>query len=170
VSVQLRPIDEPAAEAIASGECPEGFACAADYPAEGDRIAAGMFLERIKAGADPRPFGAFLVCLAPDDAYRTTDHGSRELVIGGIGFHGPPDENGRVEIGYGIVPSQRRNGYATQALCRFAELARGLGAGALLAETEAENAASQGVLQKVDFIRFAQDERTVWFELALGRP
>jgi RimJ/RimL family protein N-acetyltransferase len=29
-------------------------------------------------------------------------------VVGNVGFHGLPDDQGRVEIGYGIVPSQRR--------------------------------------------------------------
>jgi RimJ/RimL family protein N-acetyltransferase len=167
--VQLRLIDEPAAEAIAAGGCPEGVRCPPDYPAEGDRVAAGMFLERCAAGVDPRPFGAFLVCLAPD-AYRTTDSSAAELVVGGIGFHGPPDENGRAEIGYGIVPSQRRNGYATQALRLLIEQARKLGAGTLIAETEPENEASRAALDRVGFARFGEDERAVWFELALGCP
>jgi RimJ/RimL family protein N-acetyltransferase len=173
VTLELRLIDEPAAQAILSGRCPEGFACATDFPGEGDRVAAGMFLERCAAGVDPRPFGVFLVCLAAVGAYRTTDSADFAglgLVVGGIGFHGDPDEEGRVEIGYGIVASQRRNGYATQALHRLVERARGLGAATLIAETERENEPSQGVLRKVGFVRFAEDERAVWFELALGRP
>jgi RimJ/RimL family protein N-acetyltransferase len=172
VTLELRLIDEPAAQAIVSGGCPEGFACASDYPAEGDRVAAGMFLERCAAGVDPRPFGAFLVCLVSDGAFRPTDSAdfaNPGLIIGGIGFHGDPDEQGRVEIGYGIVPSQRRHGYATQALHRLVEHARDLGATSLYAETEAGNEPSQGVLMKAGFIRFAQDVRAVWFELALGR-
>jgi RimJ/RimL family protein N-acetyltransferase len=169
VTLQLRPIDEAAAEAIVAAGCPEGFACAPDYPAEGDHVAAGMFLERCAADADPRPFGAFLVCLAPD-ACCTTDSEAPELIIGGIGFHGPPDANGRAEVGYGIVPSQRRNGYATQALRLLVEHARDLGAGALIAETEHQNEASRAVLTRVGFARFAEDDREAWFELALGCP
>jgi RimJ/RimL family protein N-acetyltransferase len=49
--------------------------------------------------------------------------GSRE-VIGTIGFHGPPDETGRVEIGYRVEPAYRRRGIASacvRALLAWAE-------------------------------------------------
>jgi RimJ/RimL family protein N-acetyltransferase len=38
------------------------------------------------------------------------------LIVGTIGFKSPPDSNGSVEIGYGIVPSQQGRGFATQAV------------------------------------------------------
>jgi RimJ/RimL family protein N-acetyltransferase len=174
VTLLLRLMDEPVAEAIVAGRCPDGWACAPDYPAESDRVAAAMFLERCAAGVDPRPFGAFLVCQVrqvgkvTQGAPVTTDSPPSELIIGGIGFHGGVDERGRVEIGYGIVASERRKGHATQALRLLIEHARQLGAVTLFAETEAGNEASQGVLTAVGFARYAQDERTVPFELALG--
>ncbi len=37
-------------------------------------------------------------------------------VIGSVGFHGPPDPHGRVEIGYDVVPAERRKGYAREAV------------------------------------------------------
>lgn len=40
----------------------------------------------------------------------------RRRVIGSIGFHGPPDERGRLELGYAIDPAYRQRGYAAEAM------------------------------------------------------
>jgi ribosomal-protein-alanine N-acetyltransferase len=37
-------------------------------------------------------------------------------VVGSVGFHAPPDDQGRVEIGYDIVASERRKGYACEGV------------------------------------------------------
>jgi [ribosomal protein S5]-alanine N-acetyltransferase len=41
--------------------------------------------------------------------------GSRRI-IGTAGFHAPPDAEGRVEIGYRVVPAHRRQGVATEVV------------------------------------------------------
>jgi RimJ/RimL family protein N-acetyltransferase len=40
----------------------------------------------------------------------------RGLAVGRAGFHGPPDAEGMVEVGYSIDPRFRRQGYARAAL------------------------------------------------------
>ena len=42
-------------------------------------------------------------------------HRQSRSVIGSVGFKGPPDEDGMVEIAYGIVPVFQGQGYATEA-------------------------------------------------------
>jgi RimJ/RimL family protein N-acetyltransferase len=146
--VRLHAIDPAVARQIVAGGCPDGFTAPLDYPAEGDRIAAGLFLEACAAGVDPRPFGRFLICL-PGQRLPT--------VIGGIGFSGGPDEAGRVEIGYGVVPSHQRRGYASAALGVLIPLAREFGATYLWAETDSANVASQRVLRRNGFRADASD-------------
>jgi RimJ/RimL family protein N-acetyltransferase len=45
----------------------------------------------------------------------TEADGSRR-VVGSIGFHGPPDALGRLEVGYSVDPPYRRRGYAKESL------------------------------------------------------
>ena len=45
-----------------------------------------------------------------------TDHFGARRVIGTIGFHGPPDDEGRVEVSYRVEEAYRRQGYAREAI------------------------------------------------------
>jgi RimJ/RimL family protein N-acetyltransferase len=37
-------------------------------------------------------------------------------VVGSVGFHGPPDREGRLEVGYSVDPPYRRKGFAREAV------------------------------------------------------
>lgn len=39
-----------------------------------------------------------------------------EVVVGRLGFHGPADDDGMLEIGYEVFPAYRRQGYAREAV------------------------------------------------------
>jgi len=48
-----------------------------------------------------------------------------DVSVGRIGFHGPVDQNGMLEIGYAVFPAFRRQGYAREAaraMLRWAQL------------------------------------------------
>jgi RimJ/RimL family protein N-acetyltransferase len=87
-------------------------------------------------GVEPGPFGQFQVILREDGT-----------VIGDIGFHQPPDELGEVSVGFGIVATHRRQGYATEALRALLEWAlQRPEVRAVHADTDLVNLASQRVL------------------------
>lgn len=72
-------------------------------------------------------------------------------LIGVGGFKGPP-RAGMVEIGYGIVPSRRRQGLATEAVKGLIEhAAHDPRVDRVEAETDPDDAASRGVLHKAGF-------------------
>lgn len=73
-------------------------------------------------------------------------------IVGSIGFLGRP-EDGAVELGFGIVPSERRKGYCLEALEGLLQWDGFLGSGATAtARCEAGNAASIAILGKAGFI------------------
>jgi RimJ/RimL family protein N-acetyltransferase len=45
-----------------------------------------------------------------------TEADGTRRAIGSIGFHGPPDEQGRLEVGYGVDARFRRQGYASESV------------------------------------------------------
>src|SRR3954447_6205338 len=124
--------------AIVDGRRLPGWA--EDFPAEGDREIAG-FLARTRMPSGPdAAFGPRLVV--------ERDSG---LTVGSVGFHGPP-ENGRVEVGYGLVESHRGRGYATEAVRTTVRFALDHPAVTeVVASVDVGNAASVRVLQKNGF-------------------
>lgn len=90
--------------------------------------------------------------------------------VGGIGFTGPPDARGRVQFGFGLVPSARGFGLATDAVVLVINHASQHGAMLAAANTNLDNVASQRVLTKNGFIEVARDDSLVHFERDLSAP
>jgi RimJ/RimL family protein N-acetyltransferase len=73
-------------------------------------------------------------------------------VVGNVGFHGPPNDQGRVEIGYGVVPSQRHRGYAREAITGLTDWAFATGeARVCVASVSPRNAASLALVRSLGF-------------------
>jgi RimJ/RimL family protein N-acetyltransferase len=80
-------------------------------------------------------------------------------VIGDIGTHGPVDEAGRVEIGYGLAAPSRGQGYGSEAVAAVTEwLLRQPGVREVRAHTLTSNAPSRRVLEKAGFTYVGLDE------------
>lgn len=122
-----------------------------DFPADGDRVIAGLFDD------NPAWLGEY--------GHRLIIERESGLVVGSIGLFPPPHE-GTLEIGYGIVPSRRGRGYAPEATSALARFALGApGVHTVSATVELSNPSSVRVLEKAGFHRWTTDENTARFRL-----
>ncbi|MEU9446337.1 GNAT family N-acetyltransferase [Streptomyces sp. NPDC048304] len=132
-----------------------GFGWLDGGPYEGTRDAAGMLVKAYEAGVHRPEFGVFVLVRREDGR-----------AIGGIGFHGVPDEDGRVEIGYDLVEGARGQGYATEALRALADwaLARD-DVSSVFATVDRDNTASQAVVGRAGFTQVSDEGEEFAYEL-----
>jgi RimJ/RimL family protein N-acetyltransferase len=141
--LELVPLPPELLESIARGDAsvaarrldaavPEGWT---------DTIPAQQRLEQLAVDPSEQPWLVRAVVLrAP------------RRVVGNVGFHGPPDQQGRVEIGYGIVPAQRRRGYAREAIAGLTDWAFATGeARVCLASVSPRNTGSLALVRSLGF-------------------
>ncbi|WP_127502221.1 GNAT family N-acetyltransferase [Actinoplanes solisilvae] len=145
--LELRPLDEAALRAVAEDER-DGQRWSAGFPRDDDRDAARMALRHY----DP-VFGCYAI------VERSTG-----LAVGTIGFFGAPDTAGTAMIGYGLVPSARGAGYATEALRAIAAFAFARDdVHRLDADPDRDNVASHRVLEKSGFARTRTTAGAYWY-------
>lgn len=150
----LHPMTVGEAERVVAGEPDSGARWAPGYPTDGDVFATRRFLGTCASTGDPQPFGTYEI--------RRREDGR---VIGGLGFHGPPDANGSVTIGYGVVPSAQGQGYASEALRELLLFARAHGVTCVKGDADHGNIASQHVMLAAGMRSAGQDERVRYFEI-----
>ena len=77
----------------------------------------------------------------------------RRLAVGRAGYHGPPDDDGMVEVGYSIDPQVRRQGYARAALrALVGRAAREPGVTTVRATVSPDNTASRDLVLSEGFV------------------
>lgn len=119
----------------------------------------GMFREIVteqlrRAREDYRWYSFWFIIREPD-----------RMVVGSASFKSKPDVKGEVEIGYGLGEEFGHNGYMTEAVRALCGWVMGQkGVVHVIAETEADGWASQGVLQRCGFTEYSRGD-TVWWRL-----
>ena len=103
--LRLHLLDVDEARALLKGQAQPDLPWVPDYPVEGSLIAAEAYVRAIEAGQQLGPYGMYQIIVT-----------KQGVVVGDIGFHGPPDPAHSVTVGYGLAPSARGHGYATEAL------------------------------------------------------
>lgn len=83
-----------------------------------------------------------------------TDGDGRRQLIGAIGFHGAPDDQGRLEVGYRIEPEYRRRGFTREAVCGMFDWAAAEGGiHRFIASVRPDNEASLGLVRSLGFVQ-----------------
>jgi len=134
----------------------------ADHCGEVERIAGARFpgtwpgralierafsasVERIRADPSLRLWGDRLMIA-------TTPAGAR-VIVGSVVFHGAPDDDGSVEVAYGVEPSSQGMGYGAEATCAMVEWALAQpGVRAVTASTFAWHTASVKILRRAGLV------------------
>jgi RimJ/RimL family protein N-acetyltransferase len=141
--LRLEPVTTETARAILAGDLSgltaAGLAAADGWPHEDTADGLAM---AVKAGYPP--------------GWLITADGT---VIGDFGTHGPVDEAGRVEIGYGLAAPSRGHGYGSEAVLAVTEwLLSQPEVRQVLAHTLTTNTPSRRVLEKAGFRYLGLDE------------
>ncbi len=145
--VRLKPIDQRVASAIVAGTPDDGLAWEEGFPMSPLLGIAGRIeYSPVALG----PFLAYLIIRLSDGK-----------AIGDAGFHGDPNAEGELELGYAVVPGDRRQGFAREAvelLMTWAQTQPGVRA--FTARVEPTNTASKRLLETVGLV--SGGERDGW--------
>jgi RimJ/RimL family protein N-acetyltransferase len=106
-------------------------------------------------GAETREWMRSLLRKHPDEpAYASWYLIAHGELVGTVGYKGPPDAEGLVEIGYSVVEERHRRGYASAGVALVTRRALAdRRVTVICAETLPDGLASQGVLIKAGFAR-----------------
>jgi len=115
-------------------EIPDGFF------GPGDDVFLKIQLARMAARPSGRGWCARAMVRVEDGA-----------VIGHCGFHGPPPDVGRAEIGYCVLAPYRRQGYAVEAVHGLLTWASSQGETVVFASVAPTNEASLAVMRTLGF-------------------
>jgi RimJ/RimL family protein N-acetyltransferase len=151
--LRLRPLTTGEARTLLAREPLPELRFAPGYPLPDTADGLGFLLNHFV-----EDFGFYLVV-------RTED----ALVVGEIGFVGPPT-HGAVTIGYGIVPGERRQGYASEAIRGLSDWAlRQPGVEEVRAQTLPGNEPSARALLRAGFVEAEPGENVRRFALQASR-
>lgn len=125
-----------------------GASVPSDWPPEHlDANALTWVLDRLTGAAEADSWWMYWILVVPPPD--TSDPHAQPTLIGSCGFKGPPDGDGVAEVGYGVVPSHQRRGYASEATRAIVAWAFSRGVKRIIAHTLPHLEPSLGVMRKV---------------------
>jgi len=125
----------------------EGLFPGVGYPDQETLETIPKIIKNLELVTDPTGFESWLIINKKEMA-----------IIGDIGFKGIPNSSGEVDLGYGIIESERRKGYALEAATALSNWALSHpDVKKITAKCLIDNNGSAKILEKLDFKRTARD-------------
>jgi RimJ/RimL family protein N-acetyltransferase len=144
--VRPDPISPRQARAMLAGTPEPDLAWEDGFPLPSVRGALERIVVADGAGHALHPYFAYVIVRRSDG-----------LAVGDAGFHGPPGEDGEVEIGYALVPAARGSGLAGEAIGLLVDWARTQpGIRRVVARIDPSNEPSRRLLERLGFARDGQ--------------
>lgn len=153
----LIPITLQISEALINGDNSEilkiGMKTNKDWPTNDTMDILPIIAETLK-NSEPSGFETWMI-----------ERKDSKEIIGDIGFHGMPDENGEVEIGYGLVELERRKGFGFEAARAIMDFAIKHGdVKVIKADCLIENIASARILEKLGMKEVKRDSGLIYWK------
>ncbi len=131
----------------AGAETEAGLKLADGWPDEHDSRFLRLRLEQIRQNPESQQWLVRAMVL----------RGPERLMIGHVGFHGPPETVGRAEMGYTVMPEFRRRGYAIEAATALMEWAsQEHGTKRFFVSISPENGPSLAMAAKMGFTKIGE--------------
>ena len=141
--VRLDPISPRQARAMLAGSPEPDLPWEEGFPLPSVRGALERIVTAEGTGYSLQPYFAYVIVRREDG-----------LAVGDAGFHGPPSDDGEVEIGYALVPAARGSGLASEAISLLVGWARSQpGVSRVIARVDPGNEPSRRVLERLGFER-----------------
>ena len=151
----LRQLEVDEARDLLQGRAHPDRPWMAGYPIQGTLVAVEAFVRAVDSGVEAGAFGVYQLIRSADG-----------LVIGDIGFHGPPDRHGSVTVGYGLAAGARGHGYATEALRAIVDWALAQpGVVRVEADTTHANLPSQRVMERAGMRLVDRNEQLRFYRI-----
>jgi RimJ/RimL family protein N-acetyltransferase len=137
-----------------------GIVVPRDWPDDDDRYLRMWHKDMIEAPQFAKWRARALVPIEGDDR-----------MVGHAGFHGPPNADDMVEMGYTIFPEFRGQGLATEAAQALIEFAKENGAKMIRASVSPDNAPSIAMTRTLGLVQIGEQMDEIdGLELVFERP
>ncbi|HEX3022913.1 MAG TPA: GNAT family N-acetyltransferase [Lachnospiraceae bacterium] len=125
-----------------------------NWPTDDTMDILPIILQSLEVSKEPSGFETWMIVRKDD-----------RRVIGDIGFFGKPNEEGEVQIGYGLVKQEHGKGYGTEALKAIVDWALSQEEVKVIqADCLLDNITSASILRKVGMQETKRDEELIYWE------